>query len=233
MNRTTGQADRRVCLNSLSSGWSWIRPRTRSMVDRASPPSPSGRFMSRTKTALSPTMKVGTPNTSSWLYHGFVLGADLLGRPARVDLGQYRVGVGTGPGQGARHHGAVAQVGSILMPGREQRPVHGQELLGEPVPHHYTGGQGQEIRLMGRVVPGRDATLGHMGLVEEERDEGHVPGGTALQSVEDVLMTDAGERAPVVPGHGEGLACAHDLCNPVVGRSIPDGPGGRTAQWSE
>ena len=39
---------------------------TPSIVRRANATSPFGRLMMRTKTALSPMKKVGTPNASHW-----------------------------------------------------------------------------------------------------------------------------------------------------------------------
>ena len=100
------------------------------------------------------------------------------------------------------------------MAGGEQGPVDGQEVLREPVPDHDAGGQGQQVGLLGRVVPRRGAALGHVRLVEEERNEGHVPRGPGLEAVEDVLVAVAGERAPVVPGHSERLDVSSWLCNP-------------------
>ena len=56
---------------------------------------------------------------------------------------------------------------------------------------------------MGRVLPRRRAALGHVGLVEEEGTKVTSHGGPGLEPVEDVLVAVPGERAAVVPGHGE------------------------------
>ena len=117
----TRQRASRVCLNSLSPGGRRSGPRTRSMVARAGAPSPAGRVISRTKTASSPTMKVGTPKTSSSLDGTARAPSRIdLGRPTGVDLGQHGVGVDAGPGQGLAHHRAVAQVAALVVPGGEQ-----------------------------------------------------------------------------------------------------------------
>jgi hypothetical protein len=82
-------------------------------------------------------------------------------------------------------------------------------VLGEPLLDHDTGGEAQQVRLVGRILPGRDAALGHVGLVEEERHELHVPRGAGLQPVEEVLMAVPGKRTSIVPGHGKGSASFH------------------------
>ena len=87
-------------------------------------------------------------------HHVLVLGPDLLGRPTGVDLGQHGVGVDSGPGQGLADHVAITEVTAVVVAGGEERPVDGQEVLGEPVPDDDAGGQGQKIGLLGRVVPG-------------------------------------------------------------------------------
>ncbi len=53
-------------------------------------------------------------------HHVLVLGADLLGRPTGVDLGQHGVGVGSGPGQGLTDHVTIPQVAALVVAGAEE-----------------------------------------------------------------------------------------------------------------
>jgi hypothetical protein len=53
-----------------------------------------------------------------------------------------------------------------------------------------------------------------MGLIEEERDERHVPGRAGLQPVEDVFMSVSSEGTPIVPGHRECLSESHACPTP-------------------
>src|SRR5664279_2944824 len=106
--------------------------------------------------------------------------------------------------------------------------MHGPEVLGEPLLDDDTGGEAQQVRLVGRILPGRDASLGHVGLVEEERHEFHVPGGAGFQAVEEVLMAVSGKRAPIVPGHGKCLTRLHT--SPTPGRAVPFRQGGQTSR---
>jgi len=147
----------------------------------------------------------GNPEYVEAGYDIFVLDPDLLGRPALIDLGQDRLTVHAGPVQCPEDHGPIPQIAPVFVSGGEERPVYRGEVLREPVPGHDAGSQGDEVGLLVRVLPGRNATLGNMGLIEEERYEGHFPRRTGGQGIEDVLMADAGERAPIVPGHGEAL----------------------------
>ena len=149
-----------------------------------------------------------------------VLLADDLGRPTGVDLGQHGVGIDACPGEYGVDHLAAPQVRAVDVACVEQRPVDGQEVLGKAVPHGDAGGKGEQVGLMGRVVP-RVLALGAHALVEEVGHERHVPVGSRLEAVEQVLVAIAGEGAPVVPGHGKGRRSAHEASNPTVGGSIP------------
>ena len=84
-----------------------------------------------------------------------------------------------------------------------------KEVLGKPVPHHHPGSQGQQVRLLGRILPRRGAALGHVGLIEEERNEGDIPRRPGLQAVQQVLVPISCERAPVIPGHAHCLLRTH------------------------
>ena len=81
--------------------------------------------------------------------------------------------------------------------------MDGGELLGHAVAGDHPGRQGQEVGLGDGVLPSRRATFGHVDLVEEERDEGHLPVGPGIQAGEHVFVAVAGEGAAVVPGDGK------------------------------
>src|SRR5580704_1734653 len=92
--------------------------------------------------------------------------------------------------------------------------MDGQEMVRKPVPEHHTGGEGQQVLLLCRILPGGGASLAHVGLIEEERDERHIPGGTGLEAVQDVLVGVPCERTPIVPGHSEGQTFWHSCQTP-------------------
>ena len=91
----------------------------------------------------------------------------------------------------------------------EERLVDVEEPVGELVPHHHAGLEGEQARVVLPAAPDVGLALGHVDLAERERHEGHVPRGSGPQPREHVLMGVAGERAAVVPGHGEGAAVGH------------------------
>ena len=153
-------------------------------------------------------MKVGTPNTSSSLTtRSCSCRTALAGHPASTSA---NTASASAP---ARSRALRTTARSRRSPPSSWRAANrerwtGQELLGKPVPDHHAGRQRQQIGLLGRVLPRRGAALGNVGLIEEEGDEGHVPGGAGVQAVEKVLVAVAGERAPIVPGHGKLLVRA-------------------------
>ena len=110
----------RVCLNSLRSGWSRIRPTTRSMVSRARRPSPSGRVINRANTALVPDDEGGYPEDVELGDHPLVFVAHHLGRPSGIHLGQHRVCIGAGALQRLPDHRTVAQITAVVVASREQ-----------------------------------------------------------------------------------------------------------------
>ena len=205
-----GYSDRRGCLNSLSSGHD-SRSRTRSIVRVAWAPSPLGRSISRTKLASAPTLKVGTPQVPCSATVALVLLADRLERLARGDRGEHGVGVDPDGLERGAHRVGVAQVATVVVPEGEERLVRVEEPLGLLVPHHDAGLERQQAGLVLRVVPHVGLAFGHVDLAEGERHEGDVPVGTGAEAGDHVLMGVAGERAAVVPGHGEGGAgvCGH------------------------
>ena len=130
---------------------------------------------------------------------------DLLDRTARFHLGQDLVTGDAGGVEDAGHHRGLPEVERLVVTGREEGVMHRPELLGVLVAHHHTGGQGDQIGQLGRVVPDRRAAFGHVDLAEREGKEGDVPVRSVGQSRHQVLMGVAGEGTPVVPGHGEWL----------------------------
>ena len=142
-----------VYLNSLSSGQVPSRSSTRSMVVVARTASSPGRSSSRTNTARSPTMNVGTPKTEwSSTARGVLRLQDLRAasrrrpRPARR---RHRAR----PVEHLGHHVAVAEIEGLVVAGRKQRPVGGREVLGEPVPHHDAGQVGQQTGIPVGLAP--------------------------------------------------------------------------------
>ncbi len=166
-------------------------------------------------------MKVGTPKTSESGCDVLVLGPDLLGRPVGVHLGQHRVGIDPAPLQGAPHHRAVAQVAPLGVAGVEQGAVHGEELLGIPVPHHHPGGQGHQVGLLGRILPRRDAALGDVGLVEEERARTSRPRVHRPPGRRGCARGRSGRTGNDSPRSRRRSVGNSWLCNPGWGRSIP------------
>ena len=174
------------------------------MVSRANWPSPPGRLINLTNTALSPAMNVGHPEhiRVERTTRSCSSRTTLAGHPDSTS-DMTGVGIGTRPGQGPTHHGRIPEIPTFIVTCREQGAVHGQEMLFEPIPDRHAGGQGEQIGLLGRIVPRRCATLGYVRLVEEEGNERHRPRGPCLQPVQDVLVAVPGERASVVPGDGK------------------------------
>ena len=119
------------------------------------------------------------------------------------DLGHHLVAGDADPLEHRRHDIGLPQVEPLVVPGREQRDVRIEELLGVLVAHHHAGAERQQVLRLGRVVPDRRAALGHVGLAQREGQERHVPVGTVGQGGGQVLMGIAGEGAAVVPGDGE------------------------------
>ena len=107
----------------------------------------------------------------------------------------------------------------------EQGLVDVEEPVGELVPHHHARLQGEEARVVLPAAPDVGLALGHVDLAERERHEGHVPRRAGPEPVEHVLVGVAGERAAVVPGHGEGAAVGHALLNDGRPRGIPQRSG--------
>ena len=143
-------------------------------------------------------MNVGTPNTSRRRPRPRVrVRISLAGHPASTSA--KTASASTPPRvRASADHRRIAQVAAFVVTGREQGPVDGEELVGEPVPDHDAGRQGQRSGCWaGSSQAGRP--LRHMGLVEEEGNEGHVPGGPGLESVDDVLMAVSGRTGTDSP----------------------------------
>jgi ribosomal protein S18 acetylase RimI-like enzyme len=78
-----------------------------------------------------------------------------------------------------------------------------------------------------RVVEDRCLSFLQMHLIEGEGDERDVKGRSGLEGRDDVLVSVAGKRAAVVPGHGEvagagGRGVGHDRLNAQAARGIPE-----------
>ena len=143
---------------------------------------------------------------------------DLVDRATALHFGQDLVGGGALGVQDAGHDGAVPDVESLVVPGREQGVVHRGELLGILVTHDDARRQCDQLVELRRIVPHRGSPLGHVALAEGEGHERDVPIGPVGQPGEQVLVDITGERASVVEGHGEWL---HNFFNREPPGPIP------------
>ena len=135
-----------------------------------------------------------------------VRGVLLLDRRQRlpgVDLGAHGVGVDTGGGEHGRQLVPVLQLPGGDVAVLEQRVVDGVELLRMAVAHGDRRLQGEQPGVVVGPLPHRWLTLGDVRLTERERQERDLPVGACPQPGEDVLVGDAGVRAPVVVGQSE------------------------------
>ena len=175
------------------------------MVAMATAASPAGRFMSRTNTASSPEMNVGTPNTSQVFTASVWSFCNRSSGHAVVDRREHAGPVDADVVERLRHDVAVAEIEPVLVADGEDRGVGGEELVGLTVAHHQAGEHGEERGIALGLLPHRLPALLDMGLLEGEGEEPDVPVGTPTQSGHEVLVGVAGERAAVVPGDGERL----------------------------
>ena len=106
------------------------------------------------------------------------------------------------------------------MAGREERLVHGGELVGEPIADHHAGLERQQAAVALGLVPHVDLALADVDLAERERREPHVPVGATGEAGEQVLVRVAGEGTAVVPRDGE--AEGHTGWNASMGRVHSD-----------
>ncbi len=167
--------------------------------------SPSGRSISRTKTARSPAMKVGTPQTSwSWTPASCSCSSCLSTAGSRASSST-RPPVEPGIGEHAGEHRGVLDVAPGVVAGGEQPAVDGEEVVGVLVADDQPDGERQDARLGVRLVADPDVrlALGDVALRQAVGREGDVPVGAGLERRDDVLVGVAGERAQVVEGHGE------------------------------
>jgi hypothetical protein len=149
-----------------------------------------------------------------------VLVADDGSRPSRVDLGEDGVGVGATTTERADDDVSVSQVVGVVVAGAEEGVMDGAEFVGEPVTDHDSRGQGQEVGLVGGIVPSRGSTLFDVGLVQEERHEPDIPAGTFGEPGEEVLVGITGEGTAIIPGHSKCALRCHALSTPGGGRSF-------------
>ena len=190
-----------VCLNSLSSVQPPTRSTMRSMVVREAVASaPRGeRSMSRTNTAWSPAMKVGTPHTSWEAHsaHARLVSWPMLRRSRRVRRPLRRVGraratppqsrsgrPAAAPCRGARRTAPCERSGTARRNGHVRpRPPGGPTRPG-----------------LAPVCPIRSAGLPPHGSGPGRRQEGDIPISPGGQTAQDMLVGIASERAAVVPG---------------------------------
>ena len=175
------------------------------MVERASEASSPGRVMMRTKTALSPTTKVGTPKTW-WV----VTAASCALRNASRGPPSATVASTSSPSTPAAledvaDHRLVAQVEPAIVASGEQPEVDVEEAVGEVVPHDQAGLDGEEVGGLGGVIPYRGPTFLDVGLGQRERGELDVPIRSSPQGHHQMLVGVAGEGAAVVVGDGENV----------------------------
>ncbi len=197
-----------MCLNSLISGWTdqqiedvrdggtgerRVAPRSRHDADE-------GR--------RTPGDEGGDPEDLVIGHRRLVHGAEGLARPSLGDGGEDLVVVDPVLLQDLPHHGVVAQVASVVVPGREQGEVDVEEPLREPVADDEPGFDGHQVRGLLRHLPHGSPALLDMGLRQREGDEVDVPVGAPSHGVDHVLVDVAGEGAPVVEGHGERRCCS-------------------------
>ncbi len=108
------------------------------------------------------------------------------------------------------------------MASGEQSDVDVEEAVGEVVPHHQSGLDGQEVRGLGGVFPYRVPSILHVGLSQRKGYELDVPVRPPPQSCDQMLVGVAGERAAVVVGDRE-RELAHIIVNAGRERPIPGG----------
>ena len=180
------------------------------MVRRAWSASSPGRSISRTNTASSPRMKVGTPQTLWSRGRGLVLLADDLERAAVVDRGEHGVGVDAVAGRGPR---ATTSRSRRSRPWSWRAAKRARCTSGRPrgrcrARRCRPGGRAARCRSSGRSqMSGSPSST--WTWPRENGTKRHVPVGAAGQAGEHVLVGVAGEGAAVVPGDGEGRSwCA-------------------------
>ena len=172
------------------------------VIERAA--SPSGSSTTRTKTAASPTMNVGTPHTLCDSTNRRVLLLDCRQRAPGVDLGPHGVDVGAGGGQHGRQLVAVPQVAGPGVAMLEELVVHVAEHVGLGVTHGQRRLQGEQPAVGLRALPHGCLSVLDVGLGQGEWQERDIPVGARPQPGEHVIVCDAGVRAAVVEGQSEG-----------------------------
>ena len=154
-------------------------------------------------------MNVGTPHTLWSLAAASCSACTVaMGRPPSISDSTASASTPCSSSTAA-HLGLVAQAAAVVVAEREERLVGVEEPVGELVAHDHAGLQGEQPGVVLPAAPDVGLALGHVHLPERERHEGHVPRRAGSQPLEHVLVGVAGERAAVVPGHGEGAAVGH------------------------
>ncbi len=191
-----------VRLNSLRSVQPVNRSTVRSMIaiDSAGSAPTFARFINRTKTASVPAMKVGTPQTSCDSANCSCSARSVSSAAPESIRANTSSGVDAVVGEDARDDRAIVELQRLVVTHREQRAMHGGELLGELIANHYAGLQREDSGVLLGFLPNAGLAFLDMDLAERERDVTHLPVGAGGEAGEHMLVSVTGERAAVVPG---------------------------------
>ena len=177
--------------------------------------------MSRTNTASSPAMKVGTPKWSCWsTSRRHDAASSLRGAPASTTS---RIASASTPAS-VEHAGDLVARGEPDAVGRAARgTARGARRRTARATCRGRRSDASIARRSSRVrgvVPDVGGVLFLVDLAERPRREGHVPARTAAQRLDQVLVADVRERAQVVVGDLEGGQVRHGASFrrvPIVG----------------
>src|SRR5205807_473824 len=123
--------------------------------------------------------------------------------PPAGDFGEDLVGIGTVHPQAVADDSRLPNIPALVVAGGEEGPLDGGEHLGLSVPYGDASLHGKKVGCLGGVIPDVGVALGVVDLVEGERNPGHIPVGTSVQSGEDVFGGVSREGTAVVPRHSE------------------------------